>query len=111
MAFRTASKVCQQASSTIPSFGFSGAGFLACYHLGASKCFLEHGYLNFDLASNSNEIGYRYDTRPILTGVSGGAIVAAALAAGVNPDDGMVTVLAIAARTQQEGVLDALQPG
>ena len=85
----------------MPSFGFSGAGFLACYHLGATKCLLENGQLELDDAS----------FRPVLTGVSGGALNIAAIAAGVDPEAGMQTALLVAERTRQEGVLDAFRPG
>ena len=49
---------------------------------------------------------------PILTGVSAGSIVSAALSAGVRPDDGMDTLLQIAKRTRDKGgSLDVLRPG
>ena len=88
-------------SQAIPSFGFSGAGFLTCYHLGAAKCLSEHGLLNLD----------HHDNRPTLTGVSGGALTIAAIAAGVNPEVGMATTLAVAERTRQQGFLDSFNPG
>lgn len=96
MPFRATSKI----SQTIPSFGFSGAGFLTCYHLGAAKCLLEHGLLNLE----------QNDDPPLLTGVSGGALTVAAIAAGVNPEIGMAATLAAAARTRQEGILDSFKP-
>lgn len=83
----------------LSSFGFSGSGFLAVYHLGVTKCLLEHGHLN---------LGGK--ERPMLTGVSGGALTIAGIAAGVDPDDGMQTTLDVAKRTRQEGFLDAFQP-
>jgi predicted acylesterase/phospholipase RssA len=89
----------------IPSFGFSGAGFLTCYHFGVADCLLKHGSLlrRGELPS---------DNSPILTGVSGGALVVAAVSLGVPPEDGMKAILEIAHRTRQEGgVLDHLQPG
>lgn len=110
MAFRSTISVCRPTTSTrtIPSFGFSGAGFLACYHLGAAKCFLEHGYLNFESLTKNTES----DPRPRLTGVSGGALMAAAVAAGVDPEVGMQTTLNVAQRTRQEGgLLDTFRPG
>jgi hypothetical protein len=47
----------------------------------------------------------------VLAGVSAGALVAAAVSAGVDPADGMDAVLQVAKRTRQAGRLDALQPG
>lgn len=109
---RSTTKVCRSlasdsktnSSSRISSLGFSGSGFLACYHLGVAKCFLEHGCL--DSFKRSGELGAR------LTGVSGGALIAAAVTAGVDPEVGMQTTLGIAQRTRQEGgYLDVFRPG
>ena len=104
MAFRATNKVYQ----SIPSFGFSGAGFLTCYHFGAAKCLLKHGFMNFEptTSKQSNDV-----PKPMLTGVSGGAITVAAVAAGVDPEVGMSTTLAVAARTRKEGFFDSLKPG
>ncbi|GAX26808.1 patatin-like phospholipase domain-containing protein 3 [Fistulifera solaris] len=77
------------------SISFSGAGFLACYHLGVAECLLRHNVLS---------------TKLIVTGVSGGALVASALLAGVTPTDGMLAALAISEKTRQHR-FDALQPG
>ena len=92
----------------ISSFGFSGAGFLACYHLGVAHCLLQQGIL-----PEAGSVRREDDGRPpvILAGVSGGALIAAAVSAGVHPDDGMDAVLQVAKRTRQAGRLDALQPG
>lgn len=88
--------------SKIPSLGFSGAGFLACYHMGASSCLQDHGYLNKDNTKKN----------PILTGVSGGALIASATALGVNPEVVMQTTLQVAKDTRQKGgLLDAFRPG
>jgi hypothetical protein len=46
----------------------------------------------------------------IITGVSGGALVASALLAGVTPTDGLAAALAISETTRQHR-FDALQPG
>lgn len=108
----------------IPSFGFSGSGFLACYHLGAAKCLLEHGYLlqkgqqfthrsssrSTDVARNETDNAANKQ-RPMLTGVSGGSLIAASMIVGVDPEVAMQTTLAVARRTRQEGFLDAFQPG
>eukprot|EP00977_Amphora_coffeiformis_P022770 scaffold11454_cov168-Amphora_coffeaeformis.AAC.20 len=83
----------------ISSFGFSGAGFLASYHLGVVKCLQERGLLTSEKSLVP------------LTGVSAGALVAASIAAGMDADDGMETVLEIARKARQAGRLMALQPG
>jgi hypothetical protein len=92
----------------ISSFGFSGSGFLACYQFGVAHCLLQQGIL-----PEAGSVRREDDNRPpvALAGVSGGALVAAAVAAGVHPDDGMDAVLQVAKRTRQAGRLDALQPG
>jgi predicted acylesterase/phospholipase RssA len=92
-------------SRLIPSFGFSGAGFLTCYHLGVAQLLLKHGLLvkpgQFASARS-----------PTLTGVSGGALVAAVVSVGVHPEDAMQASLEVARRTRHAGgVLDALHPG
>lgn len=50
------------------------------------------------------------DSNPIVTGVSGGALVASAILAGVTPADGMSAALAISQATRRHR-FDALQPG
>ncbi|CAB9515068.1 Patatin-like phospholipase [Seminavis robusta] len=107
MAFRSASrKLSQQAAATtIPSFGFSGAGFLVSYHLGASKCFLDHGYIRIDEATASSS------RKNVIMGVSGGAIAGASIAAGVTPEDAMSIAIDVAEKTRKEGFLDAFKPG
>jgi hypothetical protein len=92
----------------ISSFGFSGAGFLACYHLGVAHCLLQQGILPKAGSSRRED-----DNRPpvALVGVSGGALIAAAVSAGVHPYDGMDAVLQVSKRSREAGRLDALQPG
>lgn len=91
---------------SISSFGFSGAGFLTCYHLGVAECLLKNGLL---LPKGALPLDHR---TPILTGVSGGALVATAVSLGVSPEDAMRATLAIAAQTRQAGgFLDHLKPG
>lgn len=86
------------------SISFSGAGFLACYHLGVAECLLRQKLLS--LSSSQDD-----DSSPmIVTGVSGGALVASAVLAGVTPADGMSAALAISQATRKHR-LDALQPG
>jgi len=86
----------------ITSIGFSGAGFLTCYHLGVAECLLDHGILSKNKDATSSIT---------LTGVSGGALCAAGLAVGVSPEEGMNTVLHVTNTTTQQGRLDALTPG
>ncbi|KAL7486984.1 hypothetical protein ACHAW6_012593 [Cyclotella cf. meneghiniana] len=78
-----------------PSFGFSGAGFLGCYHVGVAACLHRHGLLpNHNDASLSSPA--------FVTGVSAGSMIAAAALAGVNPEpDGMEVVLEAARRTRE----------
>ena len=89
----------------ISSLGFSGAGFLTCYHLGVAQCLLKQGVLLKQGERPSNN-----HATPRLTGVSGGALTSAALVAGVDPDDGMQVILKVTNQTRQ-GTLDALTPG
>jgi len=110
------------------SISFSGAGFLGCYHMGAARALLGQGYLlrpgdcpspdgGEDAAASSSSASSTTSypalkSPPILTGVSAGSIVSAALSAGVQPDDGMDTLLQIAKRTRDKGgALDVLRPG
>ena len=85
-------------SPVIPSIGFSGAGFLGCYHVGVAACLHKHSILPDPINDNS------YDTNkmPLLTGVSAGSMIASATLAGVNPEpDGMEVVLTAARRTRE----------
>jgi hypothetical protein len=108
MTFSATRKICQ----TIPSFGFSGAGFLTCYHLGVAKCLLDHGLLNFEPKHDKHHTGFETARAPLLTGVSGGALTVAAVAAGVDPEVGMSTTLVVAEKTRQEGgIFDSFKPG
>mmetsp|Transcript_19420 Transcript_19420/g.40970 ORF Transcript_19420/g.40970 Transcript_19420/m.40970 type:complete len:419 (+) Transcript_19420:49-1305(+) len=94
------------------SFGFSGAGFLGCYHVGVASCLNHQGLL-----PHPDDDSYNAATFPLLTGVSAGSMVAAASAAGVRPDpDGMDVVLEASRRTRAFSKrasisLDALTPG
>jgi len=82
--------------SFVPSFGFSGAGFLGCYHVGAAACLLRQGWL-----PSPDERGGDGRRLPSITGVSAGSMIAAAIMAGVNPDpDGMEVVLEAARLTR-----------
>lgn len=89
--------------SAISSIGFSGAGFLTCYHLGVADCLLHHGIIS----QNTDE----KPSHQTLTGVSGGALVSAGVALGVSPKDGMNTVLRVTKTTSLQGRLDAFTPG
>lgn len=93
-----------------PSFGFSGAGFLGSYHVGVASCLHKHGILpNSDEGTNNK--------MPILTGVSAGSMISAAICAGVQPEpDGMEVVLTAARRTRELQTnrnvsFDVLTPG
>ena len=96
----------------IPSFGFSGAGFLAGYHLGVVACLQERAGLLLPApspTSSSNTTTWPPVTR--LTGVSGGALVAAATACGVAVEDGRRAILEVSRQARACGPLDALHPG
>jgi hypothetical protein len=113
------------ASSALPSIGFSGAGFLGCYHVGVAACLKRQGWLGLDDDNSSatqHSTTYQSTTIkplvPLLTGVSAGSMVAAATAAGIEPEpDGMEVVLTAARRTRelskksQLPTFDALTPG
>lgn len=106
-----------QALKQITSIGFSGAGFLACYHLGVVSCLIDHGVLlpprtgGGDSNSTSRAAVVIHE-QIVLTGVSAGSLVAAAVVAGVDVATGMQSVLNVSRTTRQEaGRLDALQPG
>jgi predicted acylesterase/phospholipase RssA len=94
------------ATTKVSSFGFSGAGFLAAYHLGVAKCLMEQEILS--PAGVHSSASY---PAVALTGVSAGAIVSAAVSAGVDPDDGLKAVMKVAQRTRAAGgYLDAFSP-
>lgn len=103
MTSAAAAAIKKAATATIPSIGFSGAGFLTCYHLGVSDCLIQHGILSLQPEAHNDFT--------VLTGVSGGALCAAGVAVGVSPQDGMSTVLHVTNTTTQQGRLDALTPG
>ena len=89
------------------SYGFSGAGFLGAYHVGACACLHRHGWLpNPDDSligtRNNNIIGSNAQQWPLITGVSAGSMVASAMMAGVDPEpDGMEVALEAARRTRK----------
>lgn len=82
--------LCQQISSV----GFSGAGFLAVYHLGVVKCLLERKLLQ----------------SARLTGVSAGALISASVLAGVDPELGLEVAIQISKEARNQR-LDTLHPG
>jgi hypothetical protein len=99
----------------ITSFGFSGAGFLACYHLGVAKCLMDQGILHkrgvLTRGDNDGENKQNITSSIALTGVSAGAIISAAVIAGVCPEQGMEAVMAVSRRTRDTGgYLDTLSP-
>jgi len=110
------------ATSALPSIGFSGAGFLGCYHVGVASCLQRQGWLGLDDSANHRTTTIQPTTIkplvPLLTGVSAGSMIAAATAAGVAPEpDGMDVVLTAARRTRELSkksllpTFDALTPG
>jgi hypothetical protein len=84
------------------SVGFSGAGFLACYHLGVVQCLRDQGLLHCALEK---------DKVIPLTGVSAGALTAVAIAADIEPSDCMSVVLSCAHKAREAGRLNTWQPG
>jgi len=93
------------------SIGFSGAGFLGCYHLGVAECLVKNGLLlgpmDIPLTPSSCK-----PPAPIMLGASAGAITAAAISAGVRAEDGMNVVFELRRRVKsQGGVFDVLYPG
>ncbi|KAL3826779.1 hypothetical protein ACHAXA_000605 [Cyclostephanos tholiformis] len=103
-------------SSSVPSYGFSGAGFLGCYHVGVASCLRKHGHLPIpsDAIDGGGCGGGGMHPRPRLTGVSAGSMIAAAISVGVIPDpDGMEVVLEASRKTREMSrmSLDALTPG
>ena len=92
-------------SHSIPSFGFSGAGFLTCYHLGVADCLTRNGKL-LEITRLPK------DDSPLMTGVSGGALASAAVGVGIAPEDCMNAVSEIVRRTRTVGgIMDHLRPG
>lgn len=80
-------------ASRLPSWSFSGAGFLVAYHLGAAQCLVDQKV-----------------SLQRVTGVSAGALAATALVTE-TVSDGMDVTLQVAARARAAGLGDALQPG
>lgn len=98
----------------IPSVSFSGAGFLGAYHAGVYASLLKHGYVlkPMETIPEDEEKNETYLNAPILTGVSAGALISAAIGTGVHPDLCMNIVLQISEATRKKsGVLDVLTPG
>jgi len=104
----------QQQRFTFPSISFSGAGFLGAYHVGVASCLMKHEHLLKPLETIRHD-----DTRtPIVTGVSAGAIVSAAISAGVTSDNAMNVIHEINNRTRAltqttlaSSMLDVFTPG
>mmetsp|Transcript_14594 Transcript_14594/g.21516 ORF Transcript_14594/g.21516 Transcript_14594/m.21516 type:complete len:126 (+) Transcript_14594:451-828(+) len=67
------------------------------YHLGVAKCLLDHGIL-------------KTGEEQIVTGVSGGALVAASLVYGIEPIDSMEEVLKVAS-SARKNALNIYKPG
>eukprot|EP00578_Thalassiosira_sp_NH16_P023402 CAMPEP_0181097802 /NCGR_PEP_ID=MMETSP1071-20121207/11764_1 /TAXON_ID=35127 /ORGANISM="Thalassiosira sp., Strain NH16" /LENGTH=406 /DNA_ID=CAMNT_0023180309 /DNA_START=81 /DNA_END=1299 /DNA_ORIENTATION=- len=98
-----------------PSYGFSGAGFLGCYHVGVAAALRRQGRLpRPDEDDGSDDTT---EKMPLLTGVSAGSMIAAAIVSGIDPEqDGMDIVLEATRRTRESNrksmvPLDVLTPG
>lgn len=90
----------------LTSFSFSGAGFLGSYHAGVYQCLLKHNHLLKPLETLEPDA-----KSPVLTGVSAGALISAAISAGVEPESAMNVILEVAKRTREKGgLLDTLAP-
>lgn len=108
--FSSSTTSAQKPHHHFPSYGFSGAGFLGCYHVGVAACLRKHGHLPHPESKG---------VMPLLTGVSAGSMISAAIVVGVDPEvDGMEIVLEAARRTRKLSKqfsttipLDALTPG
>jgi len=86
--------------SSSSSVGFSGAGFMGCYHIGVASCFQDHGVF--------------CDPEMIVSGVSAGGLVAAGVVFRVEAEDAMEVTLEMARRTRNTfggPVMTALKPG
>ncbi len=111
----------------LPSLGFSGAGFLGAYHAGVAACLLKHNYLLQPMEKRITDGGNGTSTGsggaaatavtsknpPILTGVSAGAIISAAISTGVKIDDAMDVLFEINHRTKMKShsMLHSFTPG
>lgn len=105
----------------LPSVGFSGAGFLGAYHVGVASCLLKHNHLlqpmerinHEEYNKSEKESKINISKPPLLTGVSAGAIVSAAISAGVKGDDAMNVLYEINERTntKSNAILNSLTPG
>jgi predicted acylesterase/phospholipase RssA len=84
----------------ISSLGFSGAGFLTAYHLGVAHAFVRRRIVDSSL-----------NTILPVAGVSGGALVAAALASGIDMKEAMRACLDVSEQATCAGRLNVLQPG
>ena len=88
--------VAATASSSAPSaprpdgFGFSAAGMIFPYHVGAWEVLIETGLLTSDTP---------------VAGASAGALVAAMHACGVSPDDGKRILMSVLADCRENGVV------
>jgi Patatin-like phospholipase len=110
--------------SCLASIGFSGAGFLAAYHLGVVSALQRHGVLPQQHTLNDdNDTSCQPDTAtrnhgsldwPVLMGVSAGSLVAAATLAGIHPETtGLQAILSVSRQTRRQNrwYLDTLSPG
>ena len=75
--------------------------------MGVAECLLRNDLV---LPSASVSRNPDVDKYPPLTGVSGGGLVAAAIAAGVAPTDGMEALLQVSRKTNEQA-FNSLHPG
>lgn len=99
----------------IQSIGYSGAGFLGCYHLGVTQCLIDHHHIIPPTRSGGGNNNNKNNSDAVVrfTGVSAGALTIAAITAGVTCTDGMNLCYDINHQTQQlcSRSLDVLHPG
>lgn len=91
----------------LSSVSFSGAGFLTIYHLGVAQCLLEHNLLSLDPPTTTKKSA---EAPMILTGVSGGALVATTLACGISPEKSAAVVFEVA-DSARKMALNIYHPG
>lgn len=84
----------------LSSISFSGAGFLTVYHLGVAQCLLDNGLISLQPSKDA----------PILTGVSGGALVSSALVCGISPERSVEVIMEVASTARQQA-LNIFHPG
>lgn len=100
-------------SRNIQSIGFSGAGFLTCYHLGVTQCLIDHRILPASGVRTKHNHHVQSNNTLRFTGVSGGALTIAAITTGMSCSDAMNVCYDVNHQTQKlcSRSLDVLHPG